>query len=85
MAEEEMLSKQNGYLVWKDLSIPCDACGTENAETMQQKIGQLCEDCYNAWNCPCEDCKAQVSPEALKQIANLVEDWKYASSPEGWV
>lgn len=66
-------------------SIPCDACGTEGAETMQQKIGQLCEDCYNAWNCACLDCKALLSPEALKQIDNLVTDWATAASPEGWV
>ena len=72
MAEEEMLSKQNGYLVWKDLSIPCDACGTEGAETMEQKIGRLCEQCYNAWNCPCSDCKSQAGHAAVTKIAEMV-------------
>ena len=69
----------------QDLYPPCDACGTEFSETIAQMLGQLCEDCYNAWNCACLDCKAKVSAEALKQIDNLVTDWVGAKSPEGWV
>lgn len=60
MAEETMFS------------IPCDACGTEGAETMEQKIGRLCEQCYNAWNCPCSDCKSQAGHAAVTKIAEMV-------------
>ena len=36
--------------------VPCQKCGDEMSETLQQATGWLCENCYNAQNCGCELC-----------------------------
>ncbi|CAB4199094.1 hypothetical protein UFOVP1336_10 [uncultured Caudovirales phage] len=89
MAEEKMLSiwhsdEGHGYLVWKH-TFPCDACGTEGAETLYKTIaltncddqpkkyfnGWLCESCYNAINCGCQICMVESFDQLkIKEIIN---------------
>lgn len=44
-----MTPEDDGY-------VPCQRCGDEMSETLEQASGWLCEPCHNKVNCGCETC-----------------------------